>query len=182
MVGRRRRLAEQVGTLVRLASDPALQRDASDSSEVWAPTHAWRALGQLRAEAAVGPLLALAKMIEWDEAADQELPVVFGIIGPAAIPYIGAFLANRENCESPVATAISGLTEIAARHGAPIPCAVLLHEHLGACGSSSHDALLHFPEAQGAASGVEDLPRLHSRSHSADLSQDIPSDQASHQG
>jgi SEC-C motif len=107
---------EQVAALIRLACDPALQHGESDSSEVWAPMHAWRALGQLRAEAAVAPLLALAKMIEWDEAADQELPVVFGMIGPAAIPYIGAFLANRENSESPVATAISGLTEIAARY------------------------------------------------------------------
>jgi hypothetical protein len=107
---------EQVGALIRLASDPALQRGASDSSEVWAPMHAWRALGQLRAEAAVAPLLALAKMIEWDEAADQELPVVFGMIGPAAIPHIATFLANRENPESPVATAISGLSEIVARH------------------------------------------------------------------
>jgi hypothetical protein len=107
---------EQVGALIRLACDHALQHGESDSSDVWAPMHAWRALGQLRAEAAVAPLLALVKMIEWDEAADQELPVVFGMIGPAAIPYIAAFLTNPENSESPVATAISGLTEIAARH------------------------------------------------------------------
>jgi hypothetical protein len=107
---------EHVSALIRLACDLALHHGDSNASTVWAPLHAWRALAQLRAEAAVAPLLALLKLIEGDEAADLELPVVFGMIGPAAIPHIAAFMANGENPESSVATAISGLSQIVARH------------------------------------------------------------------
>ena len=43
----------------RLASDPVLDGAGSDSTEVWAPVHARRVLGQLRAEESVLPLLAV---------------------------------------------------------------------------------------------------------------------------
>jgi hypothetical protein len=107
---------EHIGVLIRLACDAALHHGDPDSSAVWAPVHAWRALGQLRAEASVEPLLALLKTLEEDEAVDLELPVVFGMIGPAAIPHIAEFLSDRSNPASPVATAISGLNEIVVRH------------------------------------------------------------------
>jgi hypothetical protein len=107
---------EHIGALTRLACDAALHHADLDSSAIWAPMHAWRALGQLRAEAAVVPLLTLLKMLEENEAADQELPVVFGMIGPAAIPHIGEFLLDRSNPTSSVITAISGLTGIVVRH------------------------------------------------------------------
>jgi hypothetical protein len=107
---------EQVAELVRLACDPALNHADPGSSEVWAPLHAWRALGQLRAEASVAPLLALLNTIEGDDAADQEIPVVFGMIGPAAIPHLARFLSDRSNPASSAATAISGVREIAERH------------------------------------------------------------------
>ena len=105
---------DHIGSLVRLACDAALHHGDPDSSAVWAPMHAWRALGQLRAEAAVEPLLKLLTTLE-DEAADQELPIVFGLIGPAAIPHIARFLSDRAQPAFAVATAISGLTEIVAR-------------------------------------------------------------------
>ena len=107
---------EHVGALIGIACDSALHHGDPDSSAVWAPVHAWRALGQLRAEAAVEPLLALLKALEHDEAADLEVPVVLGMIGPAAIPHIAGFLSDRATPTSPIATAISGLREIAARY------------------------------------------------------------------
>jgi hypothetical protein len=107
---------EHVSASIRLACDVALHHGDSSSSAVWAPLHAWRALAHLRAEAGVAPLRALLKLIEDDEAADLELPVVFGMIGPAAIPHIAASMANPENPGSSVAAAISGLSQIAARH------------------------------------------------------------------
>jgi len=109
---------EHIGALIRMACDPRLNRSAADSFSAWAPVHAWRALGQLRAEAAVAPLLALMTALEDDYAADQELPEVFGLIGPAAIPPIAAFVADRSNPTFPVATALGGLKEIAARNPA----------------------------------------------------------------
>lgn len=107
---------EHVGALIRLACDAALHQGDPDSREVWAPVHAWRALGQLRAEAAIAPLLALLKTGEGDEAANEELPAVFGMIGPAAMAPIAGFLADRSNPRFPVVAAISGLREIVTRH------------------------------------------------------------------
>jgi PBS lyase HEAT-like repeat len=75
-----------------------------------------RALGQLKAEVSVAPLLAFLKTAERDEAAGQDFPMVFGMIGPAAIPYIAGFLSDRSNPRFPVSTAIEGLKEIAERH------------------------------------------------------------------
>ena len=41
---------EHVPDLIRMATDADLNEADTDSPEVWAPLHAWRALGQLRAE------------------------------------------------------------------------------------------------------------------------------------
>src|SRR5262249_56731171 len=46
---------EHAPDLVRMAMDEGLNYADSDSLEVWAPVHAWRALGQLHAESAVPP-------------------------------------------------------------------------------------------------------------------------------
>jgi len=107
---------EHISDLIRMACDAALNQADSGSDEVWAPMHAWRALGQLRAEEAVLPLLALLRAAEDDEAATEELPTVFGMIGPAAISPLAAFLADRSNPDLVVSTALSGVKEIAARH------------------------------------------------------------------
>jgi hypothetical protein len=107
---------EHIPELIRLACDAALNWGDPDSHEVWAPVHAWRALGQLRAEASVAPLLAFLKMAEGDEAVGQDFPTVFGMIGSEAIPHIAGFLSDRSNSRFPVCTAIDGLKEIADRH------------------------------------------------------------------
>src|SRR5690242_2411085 len=107
---------EHIGDLIRMACDAALHQADSTSSEVWAPMHAWRALGQMRAEEAVLPLLALLRAAEDDEAATAELPAVFGMIGQAAIAPLAAFLSDRSSPELAVSTALLGIKEIAARH------------------------------------------------------------------
>ena len=107
---------ENLAALACMVCDAALNRADTDSSEVWAPMHAWRALGQLGVQEAVAPLLGFLRTSEYDEAVSEELPVVFGMIGPAAVPHIAAFLSDRSNPTSPAATAIAGLKEIVARH------------------------------------------------------------------
>jgi hypothetical protein len=107
---------EHIAELIRLACDTALNQGDPDSREVWAPLHAWRALGQLQAEVSVAPLLAFLKTAVGDEAVGQDFPIVFGMIGPAAIPHIAGFLTDRSNPRSPIVTAIEGLKEIAERH------------------------------------------------------------------
>jgi len=118
---------EHIGELIRLACDEALPRACSDTSEVWAPLHAWRALGQLRAAVSVPPLLALLKTIEEDEAVEAELPVVCGMIGPAAIPYCSDFLWNRANTPFSLTTTIDAIKEIAEQHpGCRAECVAIL--------------------------------------------------------
>jgi hypothetical protein len=107
---------EHIDDLIRLACDAALNQADSATAEVWAPMHAWRALGQLRAEAAVAPLLAHNSMFDHDDTASEEHPVVFGMIGPAALPQLAQFLGDRSVPTSPAVTAISGVKEIAERH------------------------------------------------------------------
>ena len=107
---------EHAGTLICLACDAALNAGDPESREVWVPLHAWRALGQLGVEDAVAPLLAYLKTADEDDAAHEELPVVFGMIGAAALPHLAGFLSGRRNLRSPGATVMEGLREIAERH------------------------------------------------------------------
>jgi hypothetical protein len=87
---------EHVPDLIRMVLDRELNEGDPESTEVWAPIHAWRALGQLRAVEAVGPLLEALQ--ESDDRGDdwglEELPEVFARIGPAAVPALADFLAD----------------------------------------------------------------------------------------
>ena len=56
-----------------MACDARLHDAHSGSSAVWAPVHAWRALGQLRAEESIRPLLAVLRERDDDEAVDLGL-------------------------------------------------------------------------------------------------------------
>jgi hypothetical protein len=109
---------EHADALIRLACDDALNSADSGSREVWAPLHAWRALGQLRVEDAVVPLVNyyLKTADNLDDSAEAELPAVFGMIGPAAIPHLAEFLSTRPISTSPAATAMEGLRQIGDRY------------------------------------------------------------------
>jgi len=85
---------DHVPDLIRMASDDELNNAPSESLEVWAPLHAWRTLGQLRAEAAIEPLAALRESLEENDWASEELPEVLGMIGPAALPPLAALLVD----------------------------------------------------------------------------------------
>ncbi len=90
---------EHIPELIRMATDEALNQASSESTEVWAPIHAWRALGQLGAVQAVRPLLTLLHYVD-DENNDwvgEDLPEALALIGPAAIPALAEYLDNPEN-------------------------------------------------------------------------------------
>jgi len=111
--------SEHIAELIRLACDAGLYGNDPDSTEVWAPVHARRALGRLGAEESVPPLLAFLKSAGLDDDwTHTELPVVLGLIGAAAIPSAAAFIWDQSNSTFPAATAILGLKEIARRHPA----------------------------------------------------------------
>jgi hypothetical protein len=78
-----------------MARDRELNEGDPESAAVWAPVHAWRALGQLGATEAVGPLLEALQEAEDrdDDWGMEELPEVFARLGPA-VPALGGFLAD----------------------------------------------------------------------------------------
>jgi hypothetical protein len=108
---------EHIDDLIRMALDEDLHWAESSSSEVWAPIHAWRALGQLRAEAAIEPLLSLLDRIDLhnDDWVGEDLPGVFGIIGPAAIPGLTRVLGDVERGTWARVAACRGLVAIVER-------------------------------------------------------------------
>ncbi len=108
---------EHIPELIRMTTDMDLHNaDNADgkSTEVWAPLHAWRALGQLHAELAVEPLVSILDLD--DDWIGEELPVVFGMIGTRAIPALAKYLSDQSHEVSPRACAANGLEKIANNH------------------------------------------------------------------
>ena len=111
---------EHIPDLIRMALDEELHWADSESLEVWSPIHAWRALGQLRAESAVEPLLGLLHRIDddHDDWVGEEIPEVMGMIGPAAIPALAAYVADSSRGLWARVAASASLSEIGQRHPA----------------------------------------------------------------
>jgi hypothetical protein len=107
---------EHIPDLIRMACDDALNHADVDTAEAFAPVHSWRALGQLRAEAAVAPLLAYhgsrVDDDDYDDAPMVDLPIVFGMIGPPAIEPVAAFLTDPARGSFFAATALQALSQI----------------------------------------------------------------------
>lgn len=107
---------EQVPELIRLAADSVLNWSDSESREVWAPLHAWRALGQLQAAEAIEPLIGLFDELEDPDWFNEDMPEVFGQIGPVAIPALAAFLAEPAHELFARITASTSIEAIGKRH------------------------------------------------------------------
>jgi len=110
---------EHTSDLIRMSLDPDLNFADSDSIEVWAPIHAWRTLGQLRAQAAIEPLLALFHMFEEEDGSDwtsEDLPEVYTLIGAAAIPALAGYLLDESHPDFPREVAARSLRRIAEEH------------------------------------------------------------------
>jgi hypothetical protein len=107
---------EHVPDLIRMARDPELNYADQDDPGVYAPLHAWRALGQLAAPEAAGPLAELLVQLPDDDGANEELPEVLGMIGAAGVGPMVGLLANPILEERTRISAASALEEIARRH------------------------------------------------------------------
>ena len=105
--------------LIRMAIDEELNWADSDSLEVWAPVHAWRTLGQLRAEEAIEPLMSLFHELEEIDLLGEELPIVYGMIGVKAIPALARYIADSSHGIYPRLNAAQSLERI----GSTIPAA-----------------------------------------------------------
>lgn len=110
--------ADHVGELIALAQTWADAFDQEwDEIAGYAPIHAWRALGELRAVEAVEPLLATMPTLDLqgDDWFLEDFPHVFGLIGPPAIDGLKRCLADRANSEYTRSVAAHGLAQIAER-------------------------------------------------------------------
>lgn len=107
--------SEHVSELIQMATDESLSHADGESTEVWAPTHAWRCLGFLQAAEAIEPLIGLLKN-EYDDWASEEIPWVLGLIGGRAIAPTAKILASRGKEERCRTTAASSLENIAILH------------------------------------------------------------------
>ena len=87
---------EHVPELIRMALDEQLHAGPGDSKIVYAPVHAMWALAELRAEAAVVPLLGLLRWVDeqQDDWVGECLPIVLARIGPASLAPVAEYLAN----------------------------------------------------------------------------------------
>ena len=112
--------ADQIPELIRMATDEKLNNAPSDSSEVWAPLHAWRTLGQLCAEAAIEPLLGLFARADQqqDDWVSEDLPEALGEIGPKALPALSAYLADPAHGPESRLAAAQSIVTVGQRHRA----------------------------------------------------------------
>jgi hypothetical protein len=107
---------EDIPELIRMATEPALQQEEASDLEFFAALHAMRALGQLKAEAAIEPLLTLFDIAPDNEWMQEDMPRVYGMIGPAAIPALSAFLNDTAHSVYNRAYVANSLAEIARQH------------------------------------------------------------------
>jgi hypothetical protein len=109
---------EHIPDLIQMATDPDLNKGDPNSLKVWAPVHAWRILGQLKAEMAIEPLTSLLRMFDTDDDdfVGEELRKVFGMIGEKAIPVLENYVFNDLNGLFDRIAALNGLERIAANN------------------------------------------------------------------
>ena len=101
-----------VPELIKMATDEEFNLLDSEEIEVWAPAHAWRTLGQLKAKEAIEPLITLFHVLEDDNWADEDLPTVFGMIGPSTLPFLAHYLADTSRNVSARISAASCINEV----------------------------------------------------------------------
>lgn len=115
--------SRDIAELIRLATDQQLRTDDADDMEFAAPTYAIHILAQLRAEAAIEPLITLFE--EDNEWLQGELTYFYSTVGMSAIPTLQAFI-NRPNMDIFVCgAACEALKELAQKH--PASRAVCIH-------------------------------------------------------
>jgi hypothetical protein len=123
--------AEHIPELIRMAVDEQVWEEDSESEAVYRNVHAWRALAQLQAFESIPSLVSLLHWVDdyGDDWTGEELPEVFGRLGPAAIPFLADYLADPDHGEWARVAATASLVEIGKHHRASPPeCAnVIAH-------------------------------------------------------
>lgn len=131
---------EHIPGLISMAIDQNLNGVDSTSLETWGSIHACRALGQLRAEAAIEPLMQLFHKLEDSDWVNEEMPKVYGMFGEVAIPKLQAYLADESHGIFPRITAIHSLEEICKQHpDTRQKCIAVLTQQLKSFAQNPHE-------------------------------------------
>lgn len=130
-----------VSELIRMATDLSVWDREGDA--LWGCVHAWRSLGQLHAVDAIGPLMQLFEDPDNDWAMN-ELPQVYGLIGPQAVPALSEYLLDAEHETRGRLTAAEGLVKIASTHP----------EQRDACIAPLKEALGYFTDNEDYFNGL----------------------------
>lgn len=107
--------AEHVPDLLRMAADDRLNWADPEDPLVFAPLHAWRTLGQLRAPEAAAPLADLLLRYE-DHWAKETIPRALGMIGEPSLEPARALLADEAADTYTRIAAAGALHEVAVAH------------------------------------------------------------------
>jgi hypothetical protein len=105
---------EHLPDLLRMARDRDLYTADSESDEVWAPLHAFYALGDLDLTGVVPELIPLFDLE--DDWFDTALPELLGTIGAPALEPLRAYLADRTRWTYSQSGACRALEKIAQQH------------------------------------------------------------------
>jgi Protein of unknown function (DUF1186) len=111
--------AEHIAQLGRMATDRALCESDTDF-EYWAPVHAWHALSCFPRPESMPPLIAaLAQfsdepdLMEWT---GEDLTVILGRMGGAALPGLGELLRDDQQTDMARENAVLAITAIYHQH------------------------------------------------------------------
>ena len=107
---------EDVPELLAIVTDERLNTMPAEDEAVWAPLHAWRALGQLKNPQAVQPLINAFDGLHEDDWAMGEIPRVMAMIGEPAIKPLVVYINESEHDEFARVMAMSALAEVAKQH------------------------------------------------------------------
>jgi len=109
---------EHIPELIKMVGDEQLNQADGDNSEFWAPIHAWRTLGALRAAEAVPVMIdQLYQVDEYDnDWVAEDMPQAFGMIGEPAIQKLAQYTGNTSRTLFARAAAAHSLSHIGKAH------------------------------------------------------------------
>lgn len=119
---------EWIPDLIRMATDNRLLLLEDARPQYNAPMHAWRILGQLRAEAAIEPLMKLFFLSNMQ--AVNDLPQIYAMIGMKAFPTLVQYMSDPNHLGISRVIAANCLREVATSALDAPPSALLIYEGL----------------------------------------------------